>query len=468
MNTKNDVIITKDYYQYCKINEYNFNDYPEILKNIKDEDPIIQFKGLMGIKKLCQEAKKAPDSKNCYLEILPNLLEFIKNYPEEFQNEALNCLLIMEKINIFLKNTYIELSHNDNKDLIKTMVSFIENHKNVNFNIFIPALKYLAIISSNDNNSKILLNYKVKDKILDILKYYQNDLYIIKKCIKSLQKICQNKSVNQSYIDNSEDVIEILSNIFSNYPDDIKINMCSLKLIITLTLHKNSNILDKLIELNLLQKIIEFANTENNDYIIYSLRIIGNFAMNEDSKFTEKLLENNIIDLLKKFLDKNYNINIRKEASFTLSNIAAGTTTQIIKLYKSDIYPILSDIIINESESECKINCLWTLYNFTCIPHKELLDEMIQKGLMKIIVDRFDIDKGNTLACSLEALEKLLKSKQNVNDPAAIDIAENEIINLNLFDALKSLKKKNNEEIVQRKIDILLRDYFGIADANSL
>ena len=468
MNAKKDVIITKEYYQNCKNNEYNYNDYDELLKNLKDEDQLIQFKGLIGITKLCEEAKKAPDTSKGFLEIFPLLFIFIKNYPEEFKYEALNCLIIIEKINIILKHSYIELSHKENKELIIIMISFIVNYKNLKLNIFIPALKYLAIISSNDNNSKILLNYKVKDKILDILKYYQNDLYIIKKCIKSLQIICNNKSVNQSYIKISEDVIEVLSNIFINYPDDIKINMCSLNLIITLTLNKNSNILDKIIDLNLLQKIIEFTNTDNNDLIFYSLKIIGNFAMNEDSKYTEKLLDNDIINILIKFIDKNYNEKIRKESSFTLSNIAAGTTGQIMKLYKSNIYPILSDIIINESESELKINCLWTLYNFTCIPYKEYLDEMIQKGLMKIIVDRFDIDKGNTLACSLEALEKLLKSKQNVNDPAAIDIAENEIINLNLFDALKNLKKKNNEEIVQAKINILLRDYFGIADANSL
>ena len=190
--------------------------------------------------------------------------------------------------------------------------------------------------------------------------------------------------------------------------------------------------------------------------------------MNEDSIFTEKLLEINVIDILKKFLDKKYEEKIRKESSFTLSNIAAGTQNQVVKLYESNIFPILSDIIITEPESDIKINCLWTIYNFSCIKNKEYLDELVQNGLMKIIIDRFNVDKGNTLGCSLEALDNLMKYYKNIKDPANVNCVELEIINLDIFESIKNLKKNNNEELCQNKINNILRDYFGVADPNSI
>ena len=465
---KKEIIITKEYYQKCKDNKYNFNDFPELLNDLKDEDPVNQFKGLTGIVTICEEEKKADEPKNFYNDLLPYLYNFIKNYQEEFQFEAIKCLAIITKLYKKSTNNILAIPPENAKDLIDIFLSFIINHKNLKLNIFIPTLKFLGIISCENNISNILFKENIKDKIMEIIKDYPKDLYVYKKCIKALNQIFKKKDLTESYAKISEDVIQILYDIINNYSEETKLIICSLDLIITLTQTLNQKIFNKIVSLNLLQKIIEFTNVENNDLIYNSLRIIGNFAMNEDSIFTEKLLEINVIDILKKFLDKKYEEKIRKESSFTLSNIAAGTQNQVVKLYESNIFPILSDIIITEPESDIKINCLWTIYNFSCIKNKEYLDELVQNGLMKIIVDRFNVDKGNTLGCSLEALDNLMKYYKNIKDPANVNCVELEIINLDIFESIKNLKKNNNEELCQNKINNILRDYFGVADPNSI
>ena len=70
-------------------------------------------------------------------------------------------------------------------------------------------------------------------------------------------------------------------------------------------------ILNKIISLNLLQKIIQFMDHNNEDIIFYSLKIVGNFAMKEDSFFTQKIIEFNALDALKKTLSQEYKENIR-------------------------------------------------------------------------------------------------------------------------------------------------------------
>lgn len=465
-NKKKEVIITKDYYQQFKNNEYNFNDIPELLKDLKGEDPIKQFKGLLGIKKLCEEDKKVNDSKYNYNELLPNLFNFIKNYPEEFQYESLKCLINIEKINFTKLNSIQGIPLEETNELIGIIISFITNHDNFKLNIFIPALRYLSILSNINNPnsnqiSNILYNEKIKDKIMDIIKAFPDDLYIIKKCIKALYKICKHTDFSESYSEISEDVIQILSGIIKNNPNDIELIIWSLCLMTTLTQsHSSQILLNKIIDLNLLQNIIDLTNIENNDLIYYSLRIIGNFAMMEDSQYTDKILEMNVLEILKKFLDKQYIEKIRKESTFTLSNIAAGTQEQIIKLFKSDVFPILSDIITKEPESDIKNNCLWTIYNFSCLKNKKYLDNLVEGGIMKIIIDRFNIDTGNVLCCSLEALDNIMKFDQKVRDPAIVSITENQIINLNVFEALNNLKNNNNEELCHTKINNILKNYF--------
>ena len=255
------------------------------------------------------------------------------------------------------------------------------------------------------------------------------------------------------------------------YPENIKLIKNILKSMYQLTLVNKPENLNLLIDLNILQRIIELIDSKDGDIIYCSLRIIGNYAMNNDSFYTQQIINLNALDKLKKTLKKEYDIinkNIRKESSFTLSNIAAGTQEQVTKLYEDNFYPIFYDIIKNEEETSIKINCLWSLYNFSCIKNQEIIERLVENGFIKIIIDRFGIDHGEILACSLEALANLLDLASKLRNPANNNIIENEIKTLEVFNEIKKLKKDNEEDLCQNKVDFILTTYFGVLDVNNL
>ena len=87
---------------------------------------------------------------------------------------------------------------------------------------------------------------------------------------------------------------------------------------------------------------------------------------------------------------------------------------------------------------------------------------------MKIIVKRFNIDHGDVLGCSLEALDNLLKYEKKIRNPAIANIVQNEVNNLDIFNSIINLKKTNTEDICQKKVDSILVNYFGIEDINKI
>lgn len=474
----NQVIISNEYYEECKIKNYEINDFYQLYKYLKDDEPKIKFKGLVGMRKLCQKEYKKEYSKPIFNILINNLMNFIKDYPEEFQNESLISLINIEKINI--RENKIKIK--EECELIEIVLSKIKNTKNSNTKISTlnNYLKYIHIITKDENILKSMISKNIIDDIITIIKEYKNEPDIIISCIKissnffkkneNFDSNSQPPSLDEKDIKKLEDIIKIEIDFMDKYPDNIKLMKNILKSLNEFTVNDKPENLNLLIHLNILQRIIQLIDSKDSDIIYYSLKIIGNYAMNTDEFYTQQLINLNVLDKLKKTLNKendNLNQNIRKETSFILSNIAAGTQEQVTKLYEDNFYPIFCDIINNEKESSVKINCLWALYNLSNIHNEEYIEKLIENGYMKIIVNRFYIDHNEVLACSLEALGNLLQLGTKLRNPANNNFIENEVKNLNLFNALKNLQKSNNEDLCQKKVNFLLQTYFEILNYNN-
>ena len=454
----NSVVITDQFYKNCRENDYNLNDYVNLIKYIKGKDPLIQFKGLVGMRKLSNEEKKKNEPKKMFNVLINSLFNFIMDYSEEFQYESLICLINLEKINIKLDE---KIKGKPNDTLLDSILSKITNAKNVKINVLNTILKYTNIILNDNDILQKMISKNLIELITNILKDFINEPNIIKNSLKILCKLYDTKSISNEIINNSINIVPIIDDIINKYQDKIKLLIHSLNLLYELTYKGTEIILNKIISLNMLQKIIQFMDNDNEDIIFYSLKIVGNFAMKEESFFTQKIIEFNVLDVLKKTLNQEYKENIRIESSFTISNIAAGTQEQIIALYHNNFDVLLIDIINNEEESKIKSNCLWALYNFTCIKNGQYLEDLIQKGLLRIIIGRFKKDEGDILSCSLEALDNLFKYEKQIGNPAISNVIRNEIDNLDIFNELKNLKENIVDETGLTKLNALLMNYFG-------
>ena len=466
--------ITNEYYNKCDEINYNINNFYQLFKELKDEDPLIQFKGLIGMKKLCLAEKKKEKPKKFFNVLINYLIIFIKEYSQIFQRESIICIKNIEKINLKVDEA---LKIDKNNDLNEIILNRIKNRKELKLEELTLEI-YLSYINTILNDGDILKKFlyeKIIDEIINIINdsMKENNLVIIKKCLKIFKTLFLTKvdfnyeseflGSLQAFAKNPRDILLIIRDIMNNYPNEIELIKYSLNVIEIFSRINYFNNLNLIRELNLLPKIIELTNSENGDIILFSMKIIGNFAMDNDSSYTQTLLDLNVIDVLKKTLKKEYDHispNIRKEASLTVSNIAAGTQEQLIKLYDNNFYEILVDIIENEEEIPCKNNCLWAIYNFTCIKNNEYIKEIVKKGIIKIIIQRFNIDHDELLGCSLEALYNILQCEKNIRNPANINIIEKEIKDLDVLNAIKNLKETNFEEICQSKINQLLNTFF--------
>lgn len=454
----NSIIITEEFYKNCRENQYNINDYASLIKNIKGNKPLIQFKGLVGMSILSNEEKKKNEPKKMFNILINNLFSFIMDYSEEFQYESLKCLINLEKINIKLDE---KIKGKPSEILLDSILSRITKAKDIKINVLNNILKYIDIILNDNDILQTMISKNLREIITNILKDFNNEPNIIKNSLKILCKVYDNKIVSIETIKNSVDMVPLIDDIFNKYQDQIKLLIYSLNFLYQLTYKGDEIILNKIISLNMVQKIIQFIDHDNEDIVFYSLKIIGNFAMKEDSFFTQKIIEFNALDGLKKTLSQDYKENIRIESSFTISNIAAGTQEQITLLYQNNFDELLIDIINNEEESKIKTNCLWALYNFSCIKNGQYLEELIQKGLMKIIIGRFKKDEGDILSCSFEALDNLLKYEKQIGNPAISNVIRNEIDNLDIYNELKNTKENIVDQTGLQKLNALLNNYFG-------
>lgn len=472
LNFKTEIVIPEDYYNSINSETYTINDISQIEANINNSDPLIILKGLVGLKKLycLEKEKEEPIQIYNNINILFNILE---NYPEEFKIECFRCLSSIEWINYKIKKAII----NEPTDKIIQIIFYILDFpKEVKMSLLLENLDYLKYLVNNKIFVDKLGVNNIYKKIKNLVeKEYPED----KDIIESFLKILWNLYItNEQKLKDEQiilDLIPLLNNFLNKFESNQNILHNSLDIIFQITNNNNNNddnteiydkIMNKLIEIKLHQKLIDKIDkfdTKEKDIIYCCLRIIGNYAAMENSYYTDVILENNFLDKLKKFIRKNQSFEIRKEATWILSNIAAGTNQQLTKLYENNFPYILFDIILNEEESIIKKNCIWSLYNFSNINNPEYLDILVEKGLIDIIIKRLKIEKGDTLCLSLEALNKILMDGKN-KDPASFNIIQEKIGELNILNELKELLKQFQEEIIQEKIIVILNNYFGIVN----
>lgn len=100
-----------------------------------------------------------------------------------------------------------------------------------------------------------------------------------------------------------------------------------------------------------------------------SLRVIGN-VVSGNAKQTQKVIELGGLEYLKRCLFHEKK-SIRKETCWIISNLAAGTSSQVEALIRSDYLPTLQKILNSDDL------------------------EVIYKSLIKLIIDQKRVSVGN-------------------------------------------------------------------------
>ena len=471
LNLKTDITISDEYYKSLESEAYNINDLPQLISNINDSDPLIKLKGLFGLGSLLLIETKKENPTQIYNDDINIIFNILENYPEEFKIECFKCLECIEYINYKLEKN---IKYEPSEKIMKIMLYILDFPEKVKLELLFYNLKYINILLIKENYFDKFGVEKLYNSIKNIFEIkFSNNKKIIEPTLYILLALIKTKNE----LVTSEKILEIIPSLeifLDKFQLEAEIKKVILNILYQLTevnidtpLPIKRKIMDKIIGLKMLPKLIDNIDkldiTEQKNQLMHLLRTVGNICAMEDGFYTDKILEFNFLDKLKILIQKKYPFETRKESAWIISNIAAGTSQQLIKLYENNFQDILIDIITNEEDNAIKDNCLWALYNYCNINNFEYLENIVEKGIIDIIMKRLNTDTGDILCCSLEALYKILCEGKK-KDPAFFNIIETKINEYDILNDLKSLLKNNEEEMLRNKIEIILHNYYGIDD----
>jgi importin subunit alpha-6/7 len=173
-----------------------------------------------------------------------------------------------------------------------------------------------------------------------------------------------------------------------------------------------------------------------------ALRALGNIVCAEDeADYTQHIIEAGCVSCLKSLVSHTVS-DIQKEACWTLSNIAAGTVTQIQSVIDSGVIPILINMINQKQEDhhhrghhhtdegkedgtvvvvasatakdviqeEVKNEACWVILNAASCGSDRQIDYLVETNCVSVLSDL--LAEPSMVMMALEGLERILQVKE--------------------------------------------------------
>jgi hypothetical protein len=149
-----------------------------------------------------------------------------------------------------------------------------------------------------------------------------------------------------------------------------------------------------------------------------ALRTIGNVVCAECSDtqnasipdYTEVILDLNAVPYLKDLVCHE-NREIQKEACWTLSNIAAGTISQIQAVIESGVIPPLVELVSDpNTDKEVRSEACWVVLNATSCGSDEQIETLVEEGCVNVL--GVLLAEPSMIMMSMEGLERVLQTEE--------------------------------------------------------
>eukprot|EP01037_Dinobryon_pediforme_P016663 gene16663-16843_t len=214
------------------------------------------------------------------------------------------------------------------------------------------------------------------------------------------------------------------------------------------------------VDLKVVPTLVAMLGSKNITTAVPALRALGNIVSGNDSQ-TQAVVDAGVLPALVPLLSHPKK-NIRKETCWMLSNIAAGTLTQLNQLFT---VPNLLSLVLAQlsakSEWDVRKEATWVISNALTAGQKQHVSHLVELGVVGPLCELLDVGEGRVLLIAMEALECVLKSMGSIpgsNITTLIDEAGG-------VDKLENLQEHENQEVYERAVRIIEK-YFGTEDEN--
>lgn len=180
--------------------------------------------------------------------------------------------------------------------------------------------------------------------------------------------------------------------------------------------NKDSGFFDP--EKGLVPRLIELLLHPYPKVVKPALRTIGNVVCAECSDtqnasipdYTEVILDLNAVPYLRDLVCHE-NREIQKEACWTLSNIAAGTISQIQAVIDSGVVPPLVELVSDpNTDKEVRSEACWVVLNATSCGSDEQIETLVEEGCVNVL--GVLLAEPSMIMMSMEGLERVLQTEE--------------------------------------------------------
>lgn len=195
--------------------------------------------------------------------------------------------------------------------------------------------------------------------------------------------------------------------------------------------------------------------------IIPALRTAGNIVTGTDEQ-TQAVLDGGFIPQLARLVCHDRR-NVRREACWAASNIAAGTPAQINTLVS---FPgVVAGLVkqLDGGEWHVRKEAAWALSNIATAGVAHHIDILVAAGMLGPLAAILVVDDARVVQVSLEAVEAILKQGKQYSDAGRAEDFVGSFEEAGGVDALDDLQRHANEQIHTRATH-LIEAYVGTED----
>ena len=379
-------------------------------------------------------------------ELIDNISLFVKNYKMKTISEPLIESIVIDKIyNDLMTKKYINNKELLNKVLvIYSCVAFIYNH----------------FPNTSAFKKKFISNVKYINLYISLLDN-QDDEEVIYNIYKFMGLLCHKSSEIMNKLYNEKILDKIIdNNIFDDNIDIIQIKTWCISLFdINIKYNENINLSLKIQKFYIFV-FYNFLNKYNCDIELLEnfLKVIMNLSYCIDDEYINKLLNSKLLKfLLNSQIDESI---LEENILIVIGNMNCISNNKILsKLYIESI-PFLIDILKNNKHNNSIYNLsLWCINNFT-YNENLCLDIFLQKNCLSIyknFIDKEILDENIfiEICIGFKNLIHCINNYANIDNKGYSDIKDNNIMSLTIEGFKKLENIKNIYKVGQNVIEVI-------------
>lgn len=216
--------------------------------------------------------------------------------------------------------------------------------------------------------------------------------------------------------------------------------------------------IQRVVDLQVAGRLVELLQ-QGGSLLVPALRTLGNFVTGNETQ-TQVAIDAGLLPALVPLLSHSRK-NVRKEALWVLSNVAAGTAAQLKSLCSTpDLLQRVLGQLSSNVEWDCRKEAAWVTSNIATSSTREMVVRLVEQGAIPLLCDLLEVSETKIVLIALDAVEAILKVGETIGDGSSF---VNLISDCGGAETLEKLQEHENAKVYKRVVDIIER-FFGTED----